>query len=228
MSTRLTEHLINHGLSTSCVNVLNDGGYWSLDTLLDAIQLWQPLSVYTATSPGMALHEYLHIGGFGPAYDRELMQALHRYQQRIVQPWAPSPLAGELAEEIVQQIHNGTIAHGEPLTPASHLVLAKRVTTNTASTAHHLLARRGYLAMRKRRPIALKPGAGDYEVRYCPSINEAGRDKAARAVALARRHPGLWRRTGLCRRIAEVLRPLFEVEYDDAGRVMTVLVINRT
>lgn len=225
MSTRLTEHLITYGLSNTGANVLSDGGYWSLDKLLETMALWEALRHPTPRTPGMALHEYLTICGFGPHVDAQLMAALDNYQRGVPQPWAPNPVAAELVEEIVRDILSGRIEHGDHITPASHLVLAKRTTTSTAITVHRLLARRGYLAVRHRRPVALVPDSGDYQVRYCPSISEERKPRAAEAVALARRHPGLWRRAKLCRAVHNVLRPLELVEWDDAARIMTVQAI---
>lgn len=225
MSTRLTEHLISYGLSVTGANVLADGGYWSLDKLLAVITQWRPMQHPTTTSPGLHLHEWLNVGLFGPVLDAQLMQALDNYERGELQPWAPNEQTGELVEEIAEDIRSGRIEHGDYLTPASHLVLSKRTTTNTAITVHRLLARRGYLAVRHRRPVALVPESGDYAVRYCPSISEQRKPIAAEAVALARRHPGLWQRAKLSRNVHKVLRPLELVEWDDAARVMTVQVI---
>lgn len=219
MSTRLTEQLITYGLSTNTVNALSDGGYWSLDTLLDAVNDWRGQGWH-----GVPLYEYLNCAGIGTVLNAELLAALDHHDKGIPAPWAPNPQAAELIEEIAGDIRAGKIQHGDPLTPAAHLVLARHVKAATASTVHRLLAARGFLAMRSRRPIALVPETEDYEVRWCPSISEHSKAKAADAVALARRHPGLWRRARLCRNVANVLRPLHVVEYDDTARVMTVLV----
>lgn len=219
MSTRLTEQLITYGLSTATVNALSDGGYWNLDTLLDAVKTWR-----TEGWHGIALYEFLNVAGIGPTLNAELMTALENHANGMPSPWAPNPGVGELVNEIVADIHGGTIRHGDPLTPASHLVLQRGIKAAAASTTHRLLAARGFLAMRSRRAIALTPWAEPYEVRWCPSISEHSKAKAADAVALARQHPGLWQRARLCRSVHDILRPLHKVEYDDAARVMIVLV----
>lgn len=225
MSTRLTEHLITYGLSNAAVNALADGGYWNLDKLLAAVEEWKPHSKSTANSTGLKLYEHLNVTGFGPVFNAELLHALDNRRLGMPQPWAPNERSAALAEEIVRDIHDGKIQHGDPLTPASHLVVSKGISTNTAVTVHRLLASRGYLAMRDRRPIALLPGSPDYTVEYCPSISEERRGKAASAVALLRSQPGLWRRARLCHGIKDALRPLDTVRFDDARRTMWVLVL---
>ena len=154
MSTRLTEQLITYGLSTSTVNALSDGGYWNLDTLLDAVKTWR-----TDGWHGIALYEFLNCAGIGPALNAELMTALDNHTKGMPSPWAPNPRVGELVNEIVADIHGGTIRHGDALTPASHLVLQRGIKAAAASTTHRLLAARGFLAMRNRRLVSLSLAA---------------------------------------------------------------------
>jgi len=224
MSTRLTERLITYGLCNAAANALADGGYWRLDTLLDTVATWKPMQRATSNGAGVELYEYLNVPGLGPFLNTNLVRALRNFEHGTPEPWAPSAQAAELVEDVVTDITAGRIEHGQPLTRTVQLSRTEHATLNTVRTAHRLLAARGYLAMRRRRPIALVPDSGDYEVRYCPSIDNAGIARVAQAVALARRHPGLWNRSGLCRGIRDVLRPIDSAEYDDARRVMTVLV----
>src|SRR5687767_15933971 len=126
MSTRLTKQLITYGLSNNAVNALSDGGYWNLDTLLETVATWKPMQRSTAGAAGVELYEYLNVAGIGPTLNAELIRALANLDQGMPQPWAPNPQAAGIVDEIVRDINDGRIKHGEPLTPASQLVLARR------------------------------------------------------------------------------------------------------